>query len=491
LQKWHFGDILRFHQSCSGKQVPETKHQTNGRGGEEMLVKKAIGLICCVCIIGLMTVPEARADVKIQKLSSVFDEFTVGMDLNLFYRVDKNPYFGAKLIPDGNSTKASTDWGNIAGRLNLTAKKDIGWTNLSAQLSPVYLGTIGQDVYGVYNDNSEVAIDRAWMKFSRLLGEPLDVKIGMQDINFEKQFLVGTARTQGSALWLPIHDSWPFAVSAHGDFGSLKTTAFWGRTYDYVAGGGGPPKGDIQGAGLNLHYDISKDKYVYGGGVAKIDNSGSSGRVEQNTQAFNLGYDLTFGGFEFEGEGAYQIGNVTLLTGKKIDRKAFGGNIRAKYTFPIKFDPYIKLSYIYLSGDKHPTNGDDKEWDPMFWGFPNWNYNVIGELVGEAQLATPNTNKKDLIVEAGFTPFMPCFVNLSYIKHKLDEKYVSLGEGGAVPVSSDDWADELDLFVDWPIHDNLVIHFGAGYVMPKDAAKEYYGSDDNATFGQLWLDFTF
>jgi hypothetical protein len=455
-----------------------------------MKMKKAVGLICCVFMICLTVSPCAFADVKIQELSTVFDEFTVGMDLGLFYRVDSNPYFGAKLFPDGDD---STNWGEMYGRIKFTARKDLGWTDLSAQLAPIYLATVGQDVYGVYKDTDTVAIDRAWLKFGRLVG-PLDFPVGMQDIDFEKQFLVGTARGQDAALWFPEHSSWPFAVRLDGDFGAFNTTAFWGRTSDYTAGGGGfgpPAKDDIQGAGLNLHYDIAENNYIYGGAVAKIDNSGSSGRVEQNTQAFNLGFDLAFAGLNLEGEGAYQIGDVDLLTGEKLDRKAYGGNLRAKYTFPIQFDPYIKLHYIYLSGDSDPTDGDNEEWDPMFWGFPAWNYQVIGELVGEAQLATPNTNKDDIIVEVGFAPFMPFFVSLSYIKHRLAEEYVSLGEGAAIPVSSKDWADEINLFIDWPIHDNLFIHCGLGYVVPGDAAEEYYGSDDNATFGQLFFNYSF
>lgn len=455
-----------------------------------MKMKRVVGLICWAFVIGLVVLPGAHADVKIQELSTVFDEFTVGVDLGMLYRVDSNPYFGAKLFADGDD---STDWGEMYGRIKFTARKDLGWTDLSAQLAPIYLATVGQDVYGVYKDEDTVAIDRAWLKFGRLLG-PLDFTVGMQDIDFEKQFLVGTARGQDAALWFPEHASWPFAVRMDGDFGAFDMTAFWGRTSDYTAGGGGfgpPAKDDVQGAGLNLHYDISEANYVYGGAVAKIDDSADAGRAEQNTQTFNLGFDIAFGGFNLEGEGAIQTGDMSPLTGEKQDRKAYGGNIRAKYTLPVKFDPYIKLHYINLSGDSDPNDGDNEEWDPMFWGFPTWNYQVIGELVGEAQLATPNTNKDDIIVEVGFAPFMPFFVSLSYIIHKLDEKYVSLGEGAAVPVSSDDWAEEFNLFIDWPIHDNLFIHFGAGYVIPGDAAEEYYGSDDDAIFGQMFFNYSF
>lgn len=446
----------------------------------------SLGVICCVVFICLALSPAVHADVKIQELSTVFDEFTVGMDLGMLYRVDSKPYFGNAMFPNGDD---STDWGEIYGRVKFTAKKDVGWSQLSAQIAPIYLATIGQDVYAVNKDVSSVDIDRAWLKFENLMG-PLDLKVGMQDIDFEKQFLVSTARGQDAAFWFPEHASWPFAVRLDGDFDAFNMTAFWGRTSDYAAGGGGfgpPPKDDIQGAGLNLHYDFSENKYIYGGAVLKMDDSGDAGRVEQNTQTYNLGFDLTFAALQIEGEGAIQTGDLSLPAGGELDRQAYGGNIRVKYTLPVKTDPYIKLHYIYLSGDSDLADNDNEEWDPMFWGFPGWHYQVVGELVGEAQLATPNTNKDDIIVEVGFAPFMPFFVSLSYIKHRLAEEYVSLGENAAIPVSSKEWAEEYNFFIDWPIHDNLFVHFGLGYVIPDDAAKEYYGSDDNAYFGQMFF----
>lgn len=455
-----------------------------------MSPKKAALIICSILVACLSGVSNAQADVKIEELSTVVDEFTVGMEVHVFYRIDDNPYFGAEKFPDGDD---STNWAEIAARTCFTAKKNIGWTELSAQLAPVYLSTIDQDVFGVYKNTDSLEVDRAWLKFSDLLGS-FDVTVGMQDIDFEKMLLVSIARSQDAALWLPIHDSWPFAVRLDGEIGPVKATAFWGKTKDYVAGGGGfgpPHKDDIEGAGLNVHYDLDEGKYVYGGVVMKMDNGSQSGRAEQNTQVFNMGFDMTFGAISIEGEIAYQTGDVKLLSGVELDRDAFGGVIRAMYKFPVKFDPYIKLHYIYLPGDSDSTDGDMEEWDPMFWGFPRWNYQVIGELVGEAHLIIPNANKNDWIVEVGFTPVMPCFVSLSYINHNLDENYVSLGEGAFIPVSDDHWADEFNLFVDLPVHDNLFMHLGLGYVIPGDAAEEYLGSDNDAVFAQVWIRYSF
>ena len=98
----------------------------------------------------------------------------------------------------------------------------------------------------------------------------------------------------------------------------------------------------------------------------------------------------------------------------------------------------------------------------------------------------PNQNKKDLIIEAGFTPVDPMTISLMYIQHRLDEQETSFYG----PLSSDEWADEWNLFVDYPIGDHLFASLCTGYVTPKDAAKEALG-DEDAYFAQLWINWSF
>lgn len=76
------------------------------------------------------------ADVEIQELSKVFDKFTVGGEVNLFYRYDSNPWFGGVINPNfSNDTDSS--YGETFSRFRLTATKRAGWAEISGQLPPI------------------------------------------------------------------------------------------------------------------------------------------------------------------------------------------------------------------------------------------------------------------------------------------------------------------------------------------------------------------
>ena len=456
---------------------------------------KYIFVLSCLLIFSLLVCNVSFADREIQELHNVFDKFLVGFEVNTFYRADSSPYYGARF---GEKEDKNSAYGEIFSRLSLTAKKDLGWTNLEARVSPVFMFTAGQDVYGVYKDESDVDLDQGYLKFGHLFKKPIDVTVGMQDIQIEKQFIIGIGRTQDAALWLVLHQSWPFGVKVDCDFGKFKAAAFWARAENYLLQTF-EGTDDVEATGVNLHFNFTKNFFVYSGFYAKLDDTkpGTTGYFgqslpENDTRVWDIGFDFTLGGLHLEGEGAYQWGDVQLSPhADTLDRDAFGGYISGKYTFPVKFSPYIQVDYIYFRGDDDLNDDDVEEYDPMFWGFPGWNRWVIGELVGETQL--PNTNKKDLVIEIGCSPVETMVLHGMYIKHWLDEEYFAplISGLGSTPLSSDDWADEFDLYLDWQINDYLFVHVGGGYVSPNDAAEEVYGDDEDALFIQTWLRFAF
>jgi len=459
-------------------------------------MKKLAGFIAVwgFLVVSLVFCNFAHADVEIQKLPNAFDKFLVGMEVMTFYRADSNPYFGARF---GVKNDEDSHFGEVFGRLTLTAIKDVGWATLEAKLAPVFLTTVGQDVYGLYKDETDIDLNKAYLKFGHLFKNPVDVTIGMQDIQIEKQFLIGIGRGQKAAAWSLFHQSWPFGVKVDCDFGRIKTTAFWARTDNYLfqtfEG-----KDDVEATGINLHFDVTDKFFVYGGFYAKLDDAtpGSLGTFGQptsqnDTYAWDFGFDFNLGGFHLEGEGVLERGDVKTAPGANtLDRRAFGGYASGKYTFPVHLSPYVQVDYIYYQGDNNLGNSTVKEYDPMFWGFPSWNRWVIGELVGETQL--PNSNKRDLVLEVGCSPVETMVLHAMYINHRLDEKYFAamITGFGSAPVSSRKWADEFDIYMDWQVHDYLFVHAGVGYVNPNKAAKEVYGNND-AFFGQLWLMFAF
>lgn len=448
----------------------------------------------------LLAVSPAAADVAVGEIGNVLDKFSIGMDLNLFYRYDSNPYYGAPIGGAHNSTKTQAQWGEIYTTLRLTAEKDFGWAKTKAQFAPFYTQTIGTDAYGIAKDQGDLQVDQAWMRFGEIYGGPFSLTLGRQNIRLENWLVVaGGGEKQDQALWLNFHGSFPFAVRLDGDFGKLTSTLFWARSNNYAKKWDETfkvgPKKDVELAGLNLHYNFNEGNYVFGGAYRKFDNSMKTidytgeyldGVVAggNDTLAYDLGTHLTLGGLVVEAEGVLQKGSAGTLNGIDRDRDAFGGFASLTYNLPVAYSPYLRCSYFYFSGEDKPGDNKARDYDPMFSGFASWNRFVIGEVTGELHL--PNSNKKSTLIEAGFSPAENVAVSLHYLQHKLDKNYYLY-----TPTSSDDWSQEVNLFVDVPINKNLFAHVGTGVGIPGDAAEEIMGRDKNDFFAQVWLKYSF
>jgi len=457
-----------------------------------------------VCMLGILvfSIPSnfARAEVKIQDLPTVLDEFLIGGDLNVFWRWDHYPYFNNGKTSFAPIIQKDNNWGEIFGRLRFKAKKKFDWADAEMQIAPVFLATIDQDVYGLLSDKTEVDFNQAYIKLGQLFGSPFTATVGMQDIQLEKQFMIGLGRTQGTSLWLLFNQSFPFAARVDGDFGALKSTVFWARSGQYFAQTF-EGKSEVEVAGIDLHWDILEGAYLYGGFFTKMDDTppGSTAKsgnftfhsslAQTDTHVVDFGGDWTIGPVNVEAEAVYEFGNVEVDPGTSRDRNSFGFFVSPKYTFPVDYSPYIKLHYIFWPGDEYPNDGDVEEYDPMFEGWTVWNRWFIGEQTTEVWGLKTNTIK--YIGEVGFYPVETCQIQFMYIRHQLDEKYYPLGALNPIPVSSKDWGDEINVFMNWQVTDFVFLHSGVGWVNPLSAAKEIAGNDKDAIFAQLWLMFAF
>jgi len=59
------------------------------------------------------------------------------------------------------------------------------------------------------------------------------------------------------------------------------------------------------------------------------------------------------------------------------------------------------------------------------------------------------------------------------------------------PVDERDFADEVDLYVDWAINDNLAVGGLYGVAFPGDAAKQAFGDDDTFHLFQVYAIVSF
>ena len=457
-------------------------------------MKKTAWLTVRFLAVLVLTLPAAvaQADVAIQELPNVFDEFLIGGDLSVFYRYDYRPYFTTATQESGVTDENM--WGEIFARLNFTAKKRFPWAEIEAKFSPIFMSTIDQDVYGFDKDDTEVDFNQAYIKFGGMWDGRISTTVGMQDIQLEKQFLIGLGRTQETAYWLLFNQSFPFGARVDGEFGKLNSTVFVARPGDYVAQTLEGDK-DMHVTGVNVHYDFLETLYLFGGFYAKIDDTepGTEGFLGQSlaqtdTYSLDIGGDWTLGGFNLEGEFVYQMGGVKFVDAE-YDRKSFGCFAAAEYKLPVKLSPYAKFHFMYWPGDDLEDDGDIEEYDPMFLGWRAWNRWFIGEQITEVWGVKTNTLK--YIVEVGFYPVEPCQIQFMYIRHQLDEEYFPLGALNPIPVTSTDFADEFNLFMNWQVNDYIFVHSGIGVASPQQAAQEVIGDNKTALFGQLWLMFAF
>ncbi len=444
-----------------------------------------------IVLLLLLTGSNVSAGLKAENVFGYIDNATIGGEVHLFYRYDKNPYFGA---PVGDHASNDSSFGEFKAKIRLTAEKKTDWAHITARLTPIYMGTISQDVYGSDEDEDDYNIDEAYIKLGGLFQKQVDLTVGMQDIRIEKMFVMCSGRSSRSSNWLLINQSFPFAVRLDMASGRLNANLFYARSKDYWHQWDEGNKDDVSVAGLNLHFDISETAYMYGGYYRKIDESnwnlaayspdGRTYRAESNTNAWDLGFEVTVNNLLMEGEGVYQHGDAGELGGENVAREAYAFWVSATYTLPVKLSPFVRFSYMFFSGDKDLNDDDRDDYDPMFIGFGGWNRFVIGELTGECHL--PNSNKRVAIAEVGFFPLRNLTVTLTYLQFKLEEKHWL-----NVPTAHHNWADEINISVDYFPNDNWYVYFGLGHTEPNAAAKEVFGDSREAYFGQVWVAYSF
>ncbi|MCP4745064.1 MAG: alginate export family protein [Desulfobacteraceae bacterium] len=448
-------------------------------------------LVCLSCLV--CTGQSAIADVEFKNLNSVLDSARLGFDQFFFYRIDSNPYFGSDVTPGDTDS----DFGEIVSKLRLSVSKNLPFANIEAQFALIYMSTIGADMYMTSEDENELGADQAWINFENLFASPLSMRIGEQNLQIEKQFLVGIGRYNRLARWLFQNQSFPLAVQINGDYGALKSTLFWAESRDYwqnfnetvLVSGDFASKVGV--SGLNLHYDFSENTYIYGGLIAKLDDSDTQvpGVFSSNSQTinFDLGVNYTLGNLLLEGELVHQRGDAGTWYDVEQDRNAYGGFAALTWNFGTTIAPWVKLQYDYFSGDKDFGSGnfdsDMEAFDPMFYGFPGWERWFIGEISGELHL--DNSNKHVISLEAGFKPHQTTTVTAVYLNTMLDENYSRL-----TALADDHWSDEVNVFIDYFPNNHMWLHLGAGYAKPGDAAKELLGDKDNL-FVQSLIGFFF
>ena len=111
--------------------------------------------------------PPALADVEFKDLGTVMDSAKIGFDQFLFYRVDTDPYHGTEVQPGDTDT----NFGEIVSKLRVTVGKNVGFADIEAQFGLIYMSTIDMDMYLTSEDEDELTVNQAWIKFGNLFNK--------------------------------------------------------------------------------------------------------------------------------------------------------------------------------------------------------------------------------------------------------------------------------------------------------------------------------
>ncbi len=135
------------------------------------------------------------------------------------------------------------------------------------------------------------------------------------------------------------------------------------------------------------------------------------------------------------------------------------------------------LTYRYASFDA--------QYDTLFYGASDWGSWFQGEIVGEYVLW--NNNMDSDMIKLKIQPVEPVAVNFIYYHFTLQDTAAFTKNNNPVfPVTSDDYADEFDLIIDWAVNAHLTVSLVGAYALPGDGASQHTGGDENWSYMMLY-----
>ena len=343
--------------------------------------------------------------------------------------------------------------------------------------------TIGDGDAGGFTDGGDKklsleALYGGWRSGALLadsLGEDaLDLSAGRQDFQVGDGFLIwdGNFDTEGDgAYWLGPRTAFEFAGLARVD-----TSPLGGQLFFLRADG---DQGHTELVGLNLDYGLSDlglgEDGVLGAMYLQITDGDARFEAETAREGMQLATlrlnDLRLPGFEDAGlyaQYAREFGN-----GDEVDFDAQAFYVEPFYDFSwLSWSPRLAYRFAYFSGDADPDDDEREDFDPLFYDYSRgWGTWTQGEIVGEYLLF--NSNQVNHMVHLSATPVEPVTIGALYYHFDLAEK-----DYFGTPVGDRDFADEVNLYVDWTVNDNLFVGALSGVAWPGNAAEEVFGEDD-------------
>lgn len=161
-----------------------------------------------------------------------------------------------------------------------------------------------------------------------------------------------------------------------------------------------------------------------------------------------------------------------------------GGFAKISYGFDdVAWSPELSFRYTGLQGD-NPNTPQNESFNPLAYGFSDWGTWYQGEIIGEFVLS--NTNLLSYLFSVKLKPHKTLYLQLFYYHFIIDQPQ-SLSES----VTAEDFADEIDLVIDWQATSQLSASAVFAVAVPGKAAQQFTGGNQVWLHSMLYASWTF
>ena len=309
----------------------------------------------------------------------------------------------------------------------------------------------------------------------------IDFSVGGQEFTVGDGFVIGDGNfNQGGPdgqYWTGAFTAWRNSAVLRVNTQPVRGDIFWLRTDDDL--------GDSRVVGINLETTTKETFGTLGLMYVEIIDEQRFGWEGMQVASIR-GSDIKVPGIanlKLFGEFVMERGE-SELTGADNDGNAW--YIEGNYRFAdVPWTPTLFYRYSHFSGDEAGT-ADNEEYRGLFFTIfkRDWDTWYQGEVTGEMHLF--NQNQVTQMAKIKVYPRDDLSLGFWYYTHELDTPQYF-----GTPVSDTDWADEINLGVEYYPSDKLYAYWGFAWSRPRQAAVDVFGGRDDTLIVQMFLSYTY
>jgi len=369
--------------------------------------------------------------------------------------------------------------------LGLKPRFDLNWALDASSLYSTFsmvaaTTTLDGELSGQIARSGDRAIDTDSTKIG-WRNDTFDVSVGGQEFTIGDGFVVGDGNfNKGAAdgqYWIGAYTAWRNTAVLRVNTEPVRGDLFWLRTDDDL--------GDARVVGVNLE-TTTKESFgtlgVMAFGIIDDDGFGLEGMFVAGIR----GADIRIPGIanlklfgEFVAERGEDDRNGT-------DNDGNAWYVEGNYRFAATpWTPTLFYRYSHFSGDEAGSR-DNEEYRGLFFTIfkRDWDTWYQGEVTGEFHLF--NQNQVTRMAKMKVYPRPDMSLGIWYYTHDLDTPQYF-----GTRVTDTDWAEEINLGVEYYPSDRLYAYWGFAWSRPRQAAVDVFGDNDDTLVIQMFLSYTY